>query len=213
MMTKLFSPSRRGVAAVALVVSVGLGIAGCATPATPGGAPPQKFAAHGEVLGQGTVLQIADAPAQFCLGAVAESYPPQCTGPELIGWDWSTIDGSETSGDVTWGAYAVQGTWDGDRFTVTSPPIMLALYDPMRIEDPFHDPANAGTTSEGRLNAIQTEVDADPAFDLLTSGAQNGYLFVSVVFDDGDIQAHLDDTYGKDVVQVRSALVALTTEG
>ena len=28
---------------------------------------------------------------------------------------------------VTWGTYAVQGTWDGNALTVTQPPIMLAL--------------------------------------------------------------------------------------
>ncbi len=190
-------------------VVLGIGLVGCVSTATPGAAPPQGIAAAGDVLGQGTVLQIADAPAQFCLGAVAESYPPQCSGPELIGWDWPAVDGYETSGDVTWGTYAVQGTWDGERLTVTSPPIMLALYDPMLVVDPFLDPKNEGATSQERLAEIQDELSTAEEFDPLILTPHNGYLFVTVVYDDGDIQSYLDDLYGKDVVVVQSALRGL----
>jgi hypothetical protein len=41
---------------------------------------------------------------------------------------------------------------------------------------------------------------------VLFSSVHNGYLFVTVEFDDGSVQAWADDTYGVDVVQVRSAL-------
>lgn len=70
-------------------------------------ASPAAIAADGEVLGQGTVLQ---------------------------------LDGEETASGVTWGTYAVQGTWDGEQFTVTRPPIMLAVYDSMVVSDPYRDP-------------------------------------------------------------------------
>jgi hypothetical protein len=35
-----------------------------------------------------TVLQEGDGPPELCLGGVAESFPPQCGGPEIAGWDW-----------------------------------------------------------------------------------------------------------------------------
>ena len=195
------------------LVLVFTGCAGSAAPAADSGgsdAPPvvpaSNPAAAGEVLGQGTVLQVDDEAPMFCLGAVMESYPPQCTGPEIVGWDWSEVEGSESASGVTWGTYAVQGTWDGTAFTVTQPPIMLALYDPMPIVDPFTDPANAGSSTEAELTALQEKVHNDEFVEALTSWPENGYLFVHVLYDDGSVQAYFDELHGKDVVQVRSAL-------
>ncbi|HMM81948.1 MAG TPA: hypothetical protein PJ998_02120 [Terrimesophilobacter sp.] len=193
-----------GVAAGIVAAAALLGA--CSTPARPGAQPPEGIPAPGEVLGQGTVIQIGDSAPQFCLGPVAESYPPQCSGPEIAGWDWSGVQGAETSDGVTWGGYAVQGTWDGTHFTVTSPPMWLALYDPIRIVDPRREPENAGTSPEQRLLAIQNELATVGALRPLTSWIENGYLFATYVYDDGDIQRHLDTAYGADVVQVRPAL-------
>jgi hypothetical protein len=189
------------------------GCAGSAAPAAndadsdaPPAVPASNPAAPGEVLGQGVVLQADGEAALFCLGAVAESYPPQCSGPEIVGWDWAAVEGSESASGVTWGTYAVQGTWDGTALTVTQPPIMLALYDPMPVVDPFTDPANAGTTSEDELTALQEKVHNDEFVEAVTSWTENGYLFVQVIYDDGSAQRYFDDRHGKDVVQVRSAL-------
>jgi hypothetical protein len=168
--------------------------------------PAGKIAADGDVLGQGTVLQIDGEAPQFCLGAVMESYPPQCSGPEVVGWDWASVDGHESANGVTWGTYAVQGTWDGEKLTVTQPPIMLALYDPMMIPDPLRDPSNAGTTSEADLLTIQTELHEAGTVDVLVSGPENGHLFATVVYDDGQVQQYFDELYGPDVVVVESAL-------
>ena len=98
------------------------------------------------VEAQGTVIQVGDAPPQICLGPVAESYPPQCSGPVVTGWDWSTVSGQETAGDVTWGVYAVWGDWDGTALAVTGA-ILLALYDP----------APDGATDLANLNEIWAE--------------------------------------------------------
>lgn len=197
--------SRRTPAALLpLLVAAALALAGCATPASdpgPGSAP----AANVEVVGQGTVLQSGDAAPQFCLGGVMESYPPQCSGPELIGWDWSAYEGSETASDVTWGTYAVWGSWDGTALTVESA-VMLALYDPMPVVDPLLDPANAGATTDADLVAIQDGIPDEAPVEVLGSWAENGYLFVTVVFDDGAVQQWADATYGAEVVAVRSAL-------
>ncbi len=181
-------------------------LGGCATPSSPGGSPPPGIAADGEVIGQGTVLQIGDAPPMFCLGGVLQSRPPQCDGPEILGWDWTTVDGAETAGGVTWGAYALQGTWDGERFTLTQPAMLLALYDPMPVEDPSLDEENAGSTPEDRLLDIQRELGESAGLQPLESWPRNGYLFATYLYDDGDLQLYLDTRFGAQVVRVVSAL-------
>ncbi|MCU1440732.1 MAG: hypothetical protein JWP85_1729 [Rhodoglobus sp.] len=180
-------------------------VTGCASTTTEPGDAPQEPTSPTAVVGQGTVLQIEGEDPQFCLGAVMESYPPQCSGPELIGWDWNAVEGEESASGVTWGTYAVWGDWDGTRLAVTDT-IMLALYDPMPVEDPYVDPRNAGSTSEADLLSIQEVVHEEAPVEVLTSTPQNGYLFVTVVFDGGAVQEWADLTYGPDVVLIRPAL-------
>jgi hypothetical protein len=189
-------------------------LAACATPAdpgaggdvVPGGGQPNPIAASGVVVGQGTVLQKDGEEAQFCLGAIMESYPPQCSGPELVGWEWPDDGMWESASGVTWGSYAVSGTWDGEAFTRGEMVIPLALYDPIRPEpDPRADPANAGDNSEELLLRVQEELAAWTEVTVLQSFPENGYLWATVLYDDGTIQAYLDEIYGPDVVVVQSA--------
>jgi len=94
----------------------------------------------GEVIGLGTVLDIGEPTGpELCLGVVAESYPPQCSGLPLTGWEWEQVgDTFEESGTTRWGSYAVTGTYDGSTVTVTDPPVTAALYDPAApVDDPF----------------------------------------------------------------------------
>lgn len=205
---------RRFLAAALGAASVVI-LAGCATASDPGGSSGSPDAPSaplgsvwpeppaGEVIAQGTVLDVG-GDAELCLGAVAESYPPQCSGIPLVNWTWEGLDGSETSGDTTWGTYAVQGTYDGEEFTVTQAPIMLALYDPMTPEDPTAGEPGAG--DEQTLLAIQEELpDAlDEAY--LGSYPDNGWLWVDVVWDDGTWQDAADADYGEDTVIIRSAM-------
>lgn len=158
---------------------------------------------EGEVIGQGTVIDVAGT-AELCLGAVQESYPPQCAGLPLTGWTWDGVSGFETSGDVTWGAYAVQGTFDGSALTVTQPAILLALYDPMPVEDPTG--GTAGTATEAELTAIQDGLPDRLGADYLASAPQNGRLWIDVVWDDGTYQTAADAEFGGDVVVIRTAL-------
>ncbi|MFD5215055.1 hypothetical protein [Microbacterium sp. NPDC058345] len=188
--------------------------------ATPGSAPPTSSAGpddggaawptpdppSGEVIGAGTVMD-ADGRVELCLGAVAESYPPQCSGVPLAGWSWDGIEGSESSGDVTWGAYAVTGTFDGETFTSTQPPMLLALYDPMMPEDPTG--GTEGETPEARLLEIQEQLPdrlGDDGSRYLSSFPDRGYLWVDVLWDDGTVQDAADEEFGDSVVVVRSAL-------
>ena len=158
---------------------------------------------EGRVIGVGTVLDVA-GDVQLCLGAIMESYPPQCNGLPLDDWTWDGVDGSETSGETTWGAYAVYATYDGERLTNTDPPIMLALFDPVAPEDPTG--GVEGKTSEADLTRIQDDISARLGPHALTVGADRGYVWLQVVWDDGTIQDAADAEFGDDVVIVTSSL-------
>lgn len=206
----------RTLSALIAVSAASLLLAGCAAAPSDSGdgvpifpaAPPSAIAAEGEVLALATVLQRDGEATNLCLAGVMESYPPQCSGPQINGWDWNAIDGDEAAEGVRWGTYAVQGTWNGEQFTVTQPPIMLALYDPLPIIDPHEDPVNKGATSEALLLDYQSEISdsSGEALGVLSSYSNNGYLFVGVIYDDGQIQDYFDEAYGKDVVVVQSQL-------
>ncbi|PXA72774.1 hypothetical protein CTB96_01325 [Cryobacterium arcticum] len=152
--------------ALAVVAAGVLALSGCAgmaapaggVPATPGSFP--RPAAAGEVLAQATVLQNDGEAPQLCLGGVAESYPPLCGGPPIVGWDWAAVEQSETASGVTWGSYAITGTWDASEFTVTGTPVPLSLYDPLAVLDPRLDEANAGRSDEAALQRYQDELHA-----------------------------------------------------
>ncbi|WP_372466640.1 hypothetical protein ACCO44_11590 [Microbacterium maritypicum] len=158
---------------------------------------------EGRVIGVGTVLDDAGDVA-LCMGAIMESYPPQCSGVPLDDWTWDGVDGSETSGDATWGAYAVYATYDGERLTRTDPPIMLALYDTVAPEDPTG--GVEGSTAEDELTRVQDDISARLGTDALTVGTDRGYVWLQVVWDDRTLQDAVDAEYGDDVVVVTSAL-------
>jgi hypothetical protein len=159
-------------------------------------------AASGVVTGMGTVIG-GDQP-QLCLGAVAESWPPQCSGFALVGWDWARVKGTfDTNGTIRWGGYVVTGTWDGVTFTLTEPALTSALYDPAMPPSPAASPAVSHTQAE--LVDIQGELPGLPGY---SSGwvDQAGFVRADFVYDDGSIQAWLDQKYGENVVLVVSAL-------
>lgn len=169
--------------------------------------PADIIPAPGEVHGIGMVIQEGDAATQICFGPVMESYPPQCRGVEIVGWEWTESDYHETSGTTKWGTYAVTGTWDGERFALTHPPILLALYDTVQVMDPYLDPSNPGATPEAQLQEIQTAIEGSVSFLPLNTRIENGYLFVSYTYDDGRRQRYLTEAYGADVVVVRPVLL------
>jgi hypothetical protein len=66
------------------------------------------------------IVMDVDRP-ELCTGPVAESYPPQCGGPPIREWRWADHEGDyEQVGKVRWGAFVVQGYFDGDEYVVTS---------------------------------------------------------------------------------------------
>ena len=64
-----------------------------------------------------TVLESSEHGPQLCSGVLL-SYPPQCGGPDIVGWDWATVEGETTAGAVRWGQYQVTGTNADGRFTL-----------------------------------------------------------------------------------------------
>jgi len=209
---------RRATASAAAIAALAL-LASCATPrddAPAPGAEPPRFGdvepgpPERDVLATGTVmdkpLDAGGRSVELCLGAVAESYPPQCGGIPIVGWDWDAVEGEETASDHTWGAYAVTGRYDGETFTPTADPVLLALFDPMAPEDPTG--GRPGTTPEDELAEIQQTV-MDRLADhetMLGSYTQDGYVWVEVMWDDGTYQEAADAEFGDGVVIVQSVL-------
>jgi hypothetical protein len=94
-----------------------------------------------EVIGAATVLEDRDHGPQLCLGGVLDSYPPQCGGPDLIGWDWDAVSGSEEASGVRWGEYVVIGAYDpaADSLTLTRPAVHADDYDGTEFDQPDED--------------------------------------------------------------------------
>ncbi|WP_051516027.1 hypothetical protein [Candidatus Blastococcus massiliensis] len=98
----------------------GLLLAGCAEAA--GSAPaPEPVEAERYAVST-TVLESPGHGPQLCLGGVEQSLPPQCGGPDVVGFEWADVDDEESANGTIWGDYGLVGTWDGDRFTLTEPP-------------------------------------------------------------------------------------------
>jgi hypothetical protein len=64
------------------------------------------------------VLDDRDGGPELCLGAVADSYPPQCGGPPIRGWRWADVPDEGRAGGTVWGEYELVGTYERGVFTV-----------------------------------------------------------------------------------------------
>jgi hypothetical protein len=90
--------------------------------APPTAVPTKVPASDGKVTTQYPVTVIDDGNgAELCVGGVDDSLPPQCGGPQLLGWDWNELDGDfEEQSGTRWGDFVVTGTFDGASLTVSS---------------------------------------------------------------------------------------------
>lgn len=116
-----------------------------------------------EYTATATVLESAEHGPQLCLGGVNDSYPPQCSGPDLVGWNWDAVKGDETAGGSTWGSYTVVGTWDGDSLTLTEPPRDPVEDDASRIDDPSDQFTTPCETPEGGWSVVDPILTSDDA--------------------------------------------------
>ena len=203
---------------VTLLVVASLVLAACGSATNAGGggsagspgpsasAPAAVPAADGPVTGQGTVIEVPEKGPELCLGPVMESYPPQCDGIPLAGWDWKPgtfEDGSSVGNPTRWGTYAVTGTFDGLTLTVTSS-VPLALHDP--VAPPSPRPMAPPDLSDAQWAAVQTGVRAIPGMLTSMREGDTGPVLVDVVHDDGTLQAWADAVFGAHAVRVTSML-------
>ena len=176
----------------------------------PGSAP----AAPGLVTTRWPVTVLDDGDrAELCAGGVEDSLPPRCSGPVLVGWEWSEHAGDFRSANgVRWGEFVVTGRFDGRELTPTEV-TPLSLFDPPPTDielDPELDAKNDSLHSavtEKELQRIQRELVDLPG--MLSSRGADGAVAITVVYDDGSLQRWADRTYGDGVVAVSSALADL----
>lgn len=207
-----------------LLVVIALSVSGCsgddgsgsatdpAAPGAPAVAPQPPVAvpaAPGRVRStQLPTVMDAGSGVELCLGAIAESYPPQCGGPAIPNWDWAAYDGTyDQQGDIRWGTYAVTGTWDGTSFTVTDA-ITGALYDPM-MPEPVVLPEPSVAYSQTELEDISRALADDLPGYQGSYPDDEGHVRADVTYDDGSLQAYVDEAYGAGVVVLNGALADL----
>ena len=158
-------------------------------------------AAPGRVRTADLVTVMDTGSPELCLGPVAESCPPQCSGPAIVGWSWADHEGTfETQqGDVRWGSYAVTGTWDGEVFTVTEAIPGRPLRPDAAARADVPDPGDRVLRRRARGDRRRRSGSC-PAPRASTPTA--GHVLVDVIYDDGSLQAWVDDEYGAGVVVV-----------
>jgi hypothetical protein len=163
----------------------------------------------GQVRTANVITVMDTGEPQLCLGPIAESYPPQCSGPAITNWDWDTFgqDMYDEEGDIRWGTYVLTGTWDGTSFEVTEA-IPGALYDPA-VPEPTPTPTPAVDYSDFALEDIATQLSDGLPGVLGAYGGEgtDGHVLVDVTYDDGSLQEWADGYYGAGVVIITSALV------
>lgn len=130
---------RRG---IVLTLVLGAALTGCgdaisetaeqAVPAVPAASPTAMVPAQGPVWARATVLDEGEGP-MLCLGGIAMSLPPQCSGPRVAEWDWADHPEAESAGGVRWGGYTMVGAWDGESFTPSD--VRLTTPDDWPVED------------------------------------------------------------------------------
>jgi hypothetical protein len=216
-------PSRPAPARLLVSLAAALLLGACGAPASgptgPGSPPPPSPPAtvapplaavppaSGPVTGTGTVIQTPDGGPQLCLGPVMESYPPQCAGVPLVGWDWQAAgphEQADLGGRVTrWGTWAVTGTFDGSRVTVTAA-IPLALYDV--APQPSPRPVAPPDLTEAGWARVEAGVRLLPGLLTSVRESDTGPVLVDVVHDDGTLQDWADASFGPGAVRVTSAL-------
>ena len=160
-----------------------------------------------ELVAHGILMQTQPGRVEICVGAVAESYPPQCGGPVLLGdFSWEDVT-PERSGTTTWTTdplYAV-GTYDPDdgedpSFTLTQavsvdPPPGYAVPSPQEpgfpqlCEDPYRDGVD-GPPEQAEQDALGAALEELDGY--VTSWVSDGSHLYNVV-----VTGEADDAHGR----------------
>jgi hypothetical protein len=107
------------------------------------GTEPTRGRGSQEFIARALVLEDRSHGPQICLGGVAQSLPPQCGGPDLIGWNWKQLAGFEKRNGTRWGEFVVVGSYDptANTLTLTRPAVPADEYDGPRFSDHGPEPA------------------------------------------------------------------------
>ncbi|WP_432485614.1 hypothetical protein [Kineococcus esterisolvens] len=181
---------RAGLLAVLLVTACGQQAAAPGGPPSSGSPAPEPPDVAGADLvpdehpgpfeATGFVLQDASHGPQLCAGAVAESLPPQCAGPDLIGFDFSSLPAGsyESVSGSRYGTFVITGRPQGEAIQLTAPARPAGPDERPRAPEPSFaspcpepaggwravDPARA---TEGALQAASVRAQAVEGYGLL----------------------------------------------
>ena len=158
-----------------------------------------------ELVGRGIVMQRSpDAHVELCMGAVAQSYPPQCSGPGLSGaFSWDDVE-FEDQGGVRWtndsyygiGHYAqAPNTFTLTRPLSAQPPTGLTapadepLDFPQLCDDPFRGGDEGYSDPDLTLqNTFQERLDTLPGY--VESWVSDGERMFNVIVTGDAQEAH-----------------------
>lgn len=152
-----------------------------------------------------------DRPPHLCVGLHQQSLPPDCFGVHLVGWDWAVLDGTyEQQGAVRWGEYFVDGEYSREDNTLT---VTRASADGFDIGFEWRGqcadgPLRADGVPPAETKAVMTYVEEDLGVAAFGGSTAQPCAVVDVLvaYDDGSIQAEIDDRFGDETVRVVSAL-------
>jgi hypothetical protein len=154
-----------------------------------------------------TVIDTGDNPL-VCAGGVAESLPPQCSGPPIQGLDWTTVPWAETANGVTWAEMTIEVQLEDGEFTLHGVPVEAEGFPEVDVDfTPPCDPPPGGwvwtdgplTTPEDMDNAItyannQPDRTAVWVFNLLENPEESDLTgrqeYVVVALFTGDLESH-----------------------
>lgn len=143
---------------------------------------------------------------ELCLGGVAESLPPQCSGPVVQGLD--PTGWTETTGGVTWGNRTVVVAWPPSGADAENPGTLTLIddHEPLPLE-PVNDtdfstpPAEcADMTRSAEADAMSEYANANPDRTGTVWVVDNGRVAVLPVLEEhmDEVRAELTDRLGDD---------------
>ncbi|WP_344492421.1 hypothetical protein [Glycomyces endophyticus] len=152
-----------------------------------------------------TVYQGTERDSAELCAVVAESYPPQCEGLPVTGWEWDAVEHEEALG-VRWGSYVVTGTYDGKAFTVTEDALTMDEIDIADHPELQYSEPEIGEPAEdlgaAELEALGTELQE--AFPALVFGSfpdeANGVLVTDVLLVSPELEAYAAEHFPADTV-------------
>ncbi len=157
------------------------------------------------------VLQQEEHESAGMCTIVAESYPPQCEGIPVVGWDWE-VGGHEDVAGTRWGSYIVTGTYDGEAFTLTeeAEPVDDVAYPHLHPAEPeFGVPAEDLTFEELEANADELSAEFPDLVYLAHADEEHGVTLVTTVLLTPELEAYAAEHFPEDTVEIQAHLVPL----